>query len=64
MDNNKILPLLFIFSFPLIIIGALFKLMHWPGSQMMLILSLSLFVFLVFYCLYEIANSKKIVGIE
>ncbi|MGG7036705.1 MAG: hypothetical protein ACI7YS_16135 [Flavobacterium sp.] len=64
MKNQKIIPLLFIISFPLIIIGALFKLMHWQGSQIMLIMSLSSYALFAFLCLYEIANSKKIKGLE
>lgn len=60
MENKKTLPIIFILSFAIIIIGALFKLMHWQGSETMLILGLTSQAVLAFGCLYEIFRSKKI----
>lgn len=39
MKNWHIL-IVFIFAMAIVVVGALFKIMHWPGASMMLILGM------------------------
>lgn len=58
--NDKIVTISFILSFIVTIIGALFKIMHWPGATALLVIGLlSLAVFIV-TALSEVYNSKNI----
>ncbi|MBP6557716.1 MAG: hypothetical protein KAX93_00420 [Flavobacterium sp.] len=57
---DKIVTTSFILSFIVTIIGALFKIMHWPGASMLLIIGLLSLAVFVITALYEVHNSKTI----
>jgi hypothetical protein len=59
-NNDKIVNISFILSFVLTIVGALFKIMHWPGATILLIIGLSSLAVFIITALYEVYNSKTI----
>ena len=64
MNANKLIPSSFALSFIFTILGALFKIMHWPGATIMLIIGLLSLAFFVIMAIYEVHNSKNINGSE
>ena len=52
----KLKPIIFIISAILVVIGALFKVMHWPGATLITEIGLGLGVFML---VYEIHTLKK-----
>lgn len=64
MGNKQILNLSFTISFAIIIIGTLFKIMHYPFSQLFLIVGLILMLVFWFVAISEIKSSTKIDGSE
>ncbi|MEK8179467.1 hypothetical protein WMW71_03860 [Flavobacterium buctense] len=60
INLDKIVTTSFILSFIATIIGALFKIMHWPGASMLLIIGLLSLAVFVITALYEVYNSKTI----
>ena len=60
MNTNKIIPVSFALSFIVSIIGAMFKIMHWPGATALLIFGMLCFVVFVVTALTEVYNSKNI----
>jgi hypothetical protein len=64
MDTKKIILISFIISFFTTIIGALFKIMHWPNASIILGIGLLLSLVYIVLCLMEISNSKKVNGLE
>lgn len=59
-NTDKIVITSFIFSFILTIVGALFKIMHWPGASMLLLIGLLSLALFIIMALYEVFNSKTI----
>ena len=57
---DKIVITSFFLLFIITIIGALFKIMHWPGASMLLIIGLLSLAVFIFTALYEVHNSKTI----
>jgi hypothetical protein len=64
MDKKKIIMISFISSLFLTIVGALFKIMHWPYASILLTVGLLCSLVYVVLCLMEISNSKKVTGLE
>lgn len=64
MENKQILNISFACSFVIVIIGALFKIMHYPYSQLFLILGLISMLVFWFIAIAEIRSSTKIDGSE
>lgn len=64
MDTKKIILISFIISFFTTIIGALFKIMHWPNASIILGIGLLLSLVYIVLCLMEISNSKQVNGLE
>jgi len=60
MNANKIIPISFTISFIISIFGALFKIMHWPGASMLLLIGLLTSAVFIITALYEVYNSKNI----
>jgi len=63
-ENNQILNISFILSIVIVIIGALFKIMHYPFSQLLLIAGLISMLVFWFVAIREIKSSTKIDGSE
>ena len=64
MENKQILNLSFALSFVIVIIGALFKIMHYPYSQLFLIVGLISMLVFWYVAISEIKSSTKIDGSE
>lgn len=64
MKNKQILNLSFALSFVIVIIGALFKIMHYPYSQLFLIVGLISMLVFWYVAISEIKSSTKIDGSE
>lgn len=64
MENKQLLNLSFILSFVIVIIGALFKIMHYPYSQLFLIVGLTSMLVFWYVAISEIRSSTKIDGSE
>jgi hypothetical protein len=64
MENKQILNLSFALSFVIVIIGALFKIMHYPYSQLFLIVGLISMLVFWYVAISEIRSSTKIDGSE
>jgi len=64
MDFKKILPLSFIISFVLTILGALMKIIHLPFANIFLTIGLISLVVFIVASVNEILKSKKIEGTE
>lgn len=64
MNTSKIVNYSFVFSFLIVIIGALGKIMHYPYSHLFLIVGLLSTAVFIGTCVYEITSSKKIEGTE
>jgi hypothetical protein len=62
MKNKQILNISFILSFVIVIIGALFKIMHYPGAQLLLIAGLISMLVFCYVAISEIKSSTKIDG--
>jgi hypothetical protein len=60
MDTYKrIIVISLAISFILTIVGALFKIMHWPFASSLIGIGLLLSLVYIVLCLIEISNSKK-----
>jgi hypothetical protein len=60
MDTHKrIIVISLAISFILTIVGALFKIMHWPFASILIGVGLLLSLIYIVLCLIEISNSKK-----
>ena len=57
--KNKHLLLLFFIAMIIVIIGALFKIMHWPFASMILAVGLLSEVIVVFLLILKIANNNN-----
>jgi hypothetical protein len=64
MKNKQILNLSFVLSFVIVIVGALFKIMHYPFSQLLLIVGLISMLVFWYVAISEIKSSTKIDGSE
>lgn len=60
MDTHKrIIVISLAISFIITIVGALFKIMHWPFASILIGVGLLLSLVYIVLCLIEISNSKK-----
>ncbi|MGL2964173.1 GldL-related protein [Flavobacterium sp. RSB2_4_14] len=60
MNNKYKLPLvLFLFSMIFTIIGALFKIQHWPGASILLIIGLLSQAFAIFLLIVVLLKKSK-----
>jgi hypothetical protein len=50
---------LFLVGFAITIIGALFKILHWPGAALMLMLGMGLKAFTVVLLIIKIIQNRK-----
>jgi uncharacterized membrane protein YdjX (TVP38/TMEM64 family) len=64
MDTKKIIMISFISSFFITIVGALYKIMHWPYANILLTIGIVISLVYVVLCLMEISNSKQVNGLE
>lgn len=64
MKNKQILNSSFILSIVIVIVGAFFKIMHYPFSQLLLIVGLIAMVVFWYIAISEIRSSTKIDGSE
>lgn len=64
MDTKKIIMISFISSFFITIVGALYKIMHWPYASILLSVGIVISLVYVVLCLMEISNSKQVNGLE
>jgi hypothetical protein len=64
MKNKQILNLSFVLSIVIVLVGALFKIMHYPFSQLLLIVGLISMLVFWFVAISEIKSSTKIDGTE
>ena len=62
MDFKNFLPLSFTLSIISTFIGALFKIMHIPISNIFLVIGLLTLIIFIVLSIYEISNSKKLEG--
>ncbi|WP_162425621.1 GldL-related protein [Pontibacter pudoricolor] len=60
MNHNYFLSTLFILSFCLGLVGALFKIMHWPGSDSILLSAIGIWIVFILLALQEIISSTNI----
>ena len=64
MKNKQILNLSFVLSIVIVLVGALFKIMHYPFSQLLLIVGLISMLVFWYVAISEIRSSTKIDGTE
>jgi len=64
MKNKQILNLSFVLSIVIVLVGALFKIMHYPFSQLLLIVGLISMLVFWYVAISEIKSSTKIDGSE
>jgi len=64
MNTKKIIIISFICSFFITIVGALYKIMHWPYANILLSVGLLCSLFYVVLCFMEISNSRRVTGLE
>jgi hypothetical protein len=64
MKNKQILNLSFVLSIVIVLVGALFKIMHYPFSQLLLIVGLISMLVFWYVAISEIKSSTKIDGTE
>ena len=64
MQKNHILNIVFTLSIVLVTLGALFKIMHYPYSQIVMIIGLLSMLVFWFLTLSEIISSTRIPGSE
>lgn len=64
MKNKQILNLSFVLSIVIVLVGALFKIMHYPYSQLLLIVGLISMLVFWYVAISEIKSSTKIDGSE
>lgn len=64
MKNKQILNISFVLSIVIVLVGALFKIMHYPYSQLFLIVGLISMLVFWYLAISEIKSSTKIDGTE
>ena len=64
MENKQILNISLILSIVIVIVGALFKIMHYPYSQLLLIIGFVSMLVFWYVAISEIKSSTKIDGSE
>ena len=60
MNQNHFLSTLFILSFCIGLVGAFFKIMHWPGSDSILLSAAGIWIVFILLALLEIISSTHI----
>lgn len=55
---RRVPNILFFLLLPIWLIGAVFKIQHWPGARILLLSVTCLHVLLIVFCIYEIATTK------
>ncbi len=61
MKQNRIVIAIILFENILLVTGALFRILHWPGDNAMLYTALSLVVLTAFYFIYR--KLKKVISL-
>jgi hypothetical protein len=58
MKTKKLLSI-FLFAFSIVVLAILYKLMHWPGANIMLIVGMSTLSIISILLGFKIGNSKS-----